>query len=49
MVGCKVGEVVGCYLKKVLFEFGGKNLLIVFDDVDFDCVVVNIVWGVYLY
>lgn len=40
---------VGWYLKKVLLELGGKNLLIVFDDVDIDLVIVNIVWGVYLY
>lgn len=48
-VGVKVGEVCGCNLKKVQLELGGKNVLIILDDVDIDVVVLNVVWGVWLY
>jgi len=34
-------------LKYVYFEFGGKNVIIVMDDVDVDFVVDGIVWSVF--
>lgn len=33
----------------LLLEFGGKDVVIVLEDVDLDFVVKNIVFGVYLY
>lgn len=35
-------------MKCVMFEFGGKLLLIVCDDVDFDVVVLFVVVGVFI-
>lgn len=35
-------------LKCVYFEFGGKNFVVVFDDVDFEVVVDVVVFMIYL-
>lgn len=35
--------------KLIVFEFGGKNLMIVCNDVDFDCVVDLVFFGLFLY
>lgn len=43
-IGCKVYEGVVLYLILVIFEFGGKSLVIVVVDVDVDVVVKWIVW-----
>lgn len=47
--GCKVMQVVVGNFKKIVFEFGGKNLNIVFVDVDFDIVVDYVLNVVFFY
>jgi benzaldehyde dehydrogenase (NAD) len=47
--GRKVGEAAGRNLKKVSLELGGKNSLILLDDVALDLAVINTAWGVYLH
>lgn len=42
-VGVVVGVVVGYVLKKLVFELGGLDVFIVFDDVDVLVVVVVVV------
>jgi benzaldehyde dehydrogenase (NAD) len=43
--GRKVGELAGRHLKKVSLELGGKNTLIVLDDVDLDVAASNAAFG----
>ncbi len=47
--GRKVGELAGRNLKKVSLELGGKNSLIVLDDVNLDLAAANIAWAAYLH
>ena len=47
--GRKVGQTAGGHLKKVSLELGGKNPLIVLDDVDLDVAVETTVWGTMLH
>lgn len=48
-VGRRVGALAGQHLKKVSLELGGKNALIVLDDVDVDLAVSNAAWGSFLH
>lgn len=41
-VGVEVVVGCVCVFKFVIFEFGGKSVNIVFEDVDFECVVVGV-------
>jgi len=47
--GSKVGELAGKHLKKVSLELGGKNSMIVTDDVDLDVAASNCAWGSWLH
>jgi len=47
--GSKVGEVCGRHIKKVQLELGGKNSMIILDDVDLDTAASNIAWGGWLH
>lgn len=47
--GRRVGELAGKNLKKVSLELGGKNALIILDDVDLDQAASNIAWGAWLH
>ncbi|WP_353981077.1 benzaldehyde dehydrogenase [Salinicola endophyticus] len=47
--GRKIGERAGARLKKVSLELGGKNALIILDDVDIDRAVSNASWSTYLH
>lgn len=47
--GRRVGELAGKNLKKVSLELGGKNSLIILDDVDLDQVASNIAWASWLH
>lgn len=46
-VGCGIVCIVVEKLMLVLFEFGGKLLMIVCDDVDFDYVVNGVLYGIF--
>lgn len=48
-VGRRVGELAGKNLKKVALELGGKNALIICDDVDMDAAVANGAWASWLH
>jgi len=41
-VGCRIGEVAGKQMKRVLMELGGKGAAIVFDDADLKDVISNV-------
>lgn len=43
-IGSMIMKVVVDGVKEVLFELGGKNVVVVFVDVDFDVVVVGVFW-----
>jgi len=47
--GSKVGELAGKHLKKVSLELGGKNSMIILDDVDLDIAASNCAWGSWLH
>jgi len=47
--GSKVGELCGKHLKKVQLELGGKNALILLDDVDIDIAASNAAWGAFMH
>lgn len=47
--GSKVGEICGKHIKKVQLELGGKNSMIILDDVDLDTAASNIAWGGWLH
>lgn len=49
VVGCYIGEIVGCDFKWMVFEFGGNNLFVIFLDVDVDCVVDVVIFGKFIY
>lgn len=48
-VGRRVGELAGRHLKKVMLELGGKNPLIITDDVDLDLAASNVAWGAWFH
>lgn len=48
-VGRRVGELAGRNLKKVALELGGKNALIICDDVDMEAAVANGAWASWLH
>lgn len=47
--GSKVGELAGKHLKKVSLELGGKNSMIVTEEVDLDVAASNCAWGSWLH
>jgi benzaldehyde dehydrogenase (NAD) len=44
-IGRRIGELAGKHLKKVQLELGGKNVVIVFEDVDLDAAASAIAFG----
>lgn len=48
-IGKKIMQVVSGNVKKIVFEFGGKNLNIVFKDVDLEVVVDQVLNVVFFY
>ena len=41
-VGCRIGEVAGRQMKRLLLELGGKGAAIVFDDADLKAAIAGI-------